>query len=101
MILKVKTSCNPEEWMFFDEVKQLSKQTHHNIDSEILSPERIANKIVVRADVYDFTANPENEGKKEFLELWAYGKTTEETRQILCFSPAYLINNEGKTIEKF
>lgn len=99
MIIKIKEHENPESWTFFGNVNRVTKLIHHNIDSDVLKN----NSIVVRSDVYDFTNNPssENDSKNGFLELWLYGKEKDDIKQVLCFRPAYLINDEGKTIEKF
>ena len=104
MILKVRSCGSPEVWNFFDGVKEISKEVHHNIDSEVLSPEKTIGNIVCRADCYDFTINDfSNEANIEngFLEIWINGKTVEDTKQILCFRPAYLLNDDGRTIERF
>jgi hypothetical protein len=103
MILKVRSCGNPEVWNFFDGVKEIAKENHHNVDSEILSQEKTIGSMVVRADVYDFTVNTfsKEEIRDGFLELWLFGKTNEDTKQILCYGPAYLLNDDGKTIERF
>mgnify|MGYP000936763361 CR=1 FL=1 len=103
MILKVRSCGSPEVWNFFDGVKEISKEVHHNIDSNVLSPEKTIRNIVCRADVYDYTTNkfPDEDMGNGFLEIWINGKTVEDTKQILCFRPAYLLNDDGRTIERF
>lgn len=105
MILKVRSSGIPEVWYFFDGVKEISKEVHYNIDSAVLYLEEKIKDIVCRSDVYDFTTNkfPEDNSvpPQGFLEIWLYGKTNEDTKQILCFSPVYLLNDDGRTIERF
>jgi|LSQX01.1.fsa_nt_gb hypothetical protein len=98
MILKVRTNYDPEVWCFFEGFNQVSKQIHYVNDKDV---------VAVRIDVYDYTHQEENINSKNqsidegFLEIWIYGKTPEDTKQILCYRPAYLLNDEGKTIERF
>lgn len=102
MILKVRSCGNPEVWYYFDGVIQLSKQLHYNISPNDDDEKAISN-IITRWDVYDFTSNSlkfSKEDKRDgFLEVWLYGKLDEDTKQLLCYRPAYLLNNEGKTID--
>ena len=59
---------------------------------------------VNRKEWYDFINNrpcSEDEAQGGVIELWLYGREKDDIRQILCFRPAYLINDEGKTIERF
>ena len=103
MILKVRSSGNPDVWYFFDGVREIAKESHYHIDSEILSQVKTINNVVCRADVYNFTTNSfsKEDTSDGFLELWLFGKTNEDTKQVLCYRPAYLLNDEGKTIERF
>jgi len=103
MILKVRSCGNPEVWYFFDGVREISKEIHYNVDSEVLSNEKMIKNIICRADAYDFTTNKfsEDDIKNGFLELWLYGKNDEDTKQVLCYRPAYLLNDDGRTIERF
>jgi len=100
MILKARYSGNPDVWYFFDGVQELSKQIHF-VDSNLLT--KTIDNIICRSDVYDFTKNSfsEDDIKNGFIELWIYGKTDSDTKQILCYRPVYLLNDDGKTIEKF
>ncbi len=102
MILKVRSCGIPEVWYFFDGVREIAK-IHYNIDSEISSQVKTINNVVCRADVYNFTTNSfsKEDTSDGFLELWLYGKNDEDTKQVLCYRPAYLLNDEGKTIERF
>ncbi len=102
MILKVRSCGNPEVWYYFDGVKQLSKQMHYYVSPND-DVEKTTSDIITRCDVYDFTSNSlkfSKEDKRDgFLEVWLYGKSDEDTKQILCYRPVYLLNNEGKTID--
>ena len=98
MILKVRSSGNPEVWYYFGGVKQISKEMHYANGTT-------AEELVAREDVYDFTYDtlgfsPEDK-RDGYLELWLYGKTFEDTKQVLCYRPAYLLNDDGKTVDKF
>ena len=100
MILKVRSCGNPEVWHYFGGITQVSKEMHY--DDEI---RKATNDMVVREDIYDFTADmlkfsPEDK-RDGFLELWLYGKTDEDTKQVLCFKPVYLLNDDGKTVDRF
>ena len=100
MILKVRSNYDPEVWCFFEGVKQLNKGIHY-VDDVIGS----IKDMIIREDVYDYTKQKIPTSykiyKEGFLEIWIHGKTQEDTKQILCYRPAYLLNDEGKTIERF
>ena len=100
MILKVRSCGNPEVWHYFGGITQVSKEMHY--DDEI---QKVTNGMVSREDVYDFTANglkfSSEDTRDGFLELWLYGKTDEDTKQVLCFKPVYLLNDDGKTVDRF
>ena len=101
MILKVRSCGSPEVWHYFDGVMQLSKQMHYAPSEDAV--EKTQDNIITRFDLYDFTSNSlkfSKEDKRDgFLEVWLYGKSDEDTKQILCYRPVYLLNNEGKTID--
>lgn len=100
MILKVRSNYDPEVWCFFEGAKQVTKEIHYVDDVT-----GFIKAMVVREDVYDYTnqkiPGSDNLYKEGFLEVWIHGKTSEDTKQILCYRPAYLLNDEGKTIERF
>ena len=102
MILKVRSCGYPEVWHYFGGVTQVSKEMHYENETET---RKAPNDVVVREDVYDFTANglkfSTEDTRDGFLELWLYGKTDEDTKQVLCYKPAYLLNEDGKTVDKF
>ena len=101
MILKILECSNPETWRFFGDIKSITK-SHYGTDPKTLeSPAKMISNMIVRSDAYDFTNNPYSGEQNGFLEIWIYGKEKDDIKQILCFRPAYLINDEGKTIERF
>lgn len=57
--------------------------------------------IGVRADVLDYTSKPcsEDEAKAGTVEMWMT-RENGELVQALAFKPVFLLNNEGRTIEK-
>lgn len=107
MIVKCKSLSNPEVWNFFDGVTHVTKEWHPLIGQSNDIEKDVKNEFgsfTVRNDVYDFINNrpcSEDEAQGGVIELWLYGREKDDIRQILCFRPAYLINDEGKTIERF
>lgn len=101
MILKILECSNPETWRFFGDIKSITKADYDTGSKNLENPSKIISNMIVRSDAYDFTNNPHNGEQTSFLEIWTYGKEKDDIKQILCFRPAYLINDEGKTIERF
>ena len=91
MIVKVK---NCSTWILFDGAGEVS---YHKLHRDGAGEAAIG----VRADVVDLTNNPvdEDTAKAGITEIWMY-KDHQVIRQILAYSPIYILNDEGKTIER-
>jgi len=94
MILKLQQQCGA--WVYFDDFTDIS--CRYVSEGE---------EIGVRADVFDFTAPPpENrlaasgtvKGSDTRRDIWLSNEKGK--REILTDGVAYLLNNDGKTIER-
>ena len=96
MIAKVKVAVNI--WEYFDNAQRVNVQIHYSTPGLTAAPFAIG----CREDVYNFTDRPcsEDELKNGIVELWLYGKTNDDTRQIMAYRPVYLLNDDGKTVER-
>lgn len=98
MIVKVK---NVHQWVFIDGVERLSHQILEKTTD-----------ICCQENVLDFLKQTDRVIKEEntpakaegviplFCELWLWLKGKDYPQQVLANVPIYLLNNEGKTIEK-
>jgi len=105
MILKVKVTENI--WQYFDGVRECRKEIHYPETGELSGQHgkmlQEIGKICCRDDVFEFThrsCSPD-EADGGVVELWLYGKEKTDIRQVLCYRPAYLLSDEGKTVERF
>ena len=88
MIIKFQ---DRDVWHVFDEVDSLEYRYL-----------KYGEKVVCRDDALDYTSYPveENEVPKLRIELWFMNKNQLELSQIFTYRPVYLLNNEGRTIDK-
>jgi len=103
MIAKVKVTENI--WEFFDGIRECRKEIHNpDIGLEGQHGKRLqeSGKLTCREDVYEFTNRPcsPEEAGGGVVELWLYGKEKSDIRQVLCYRPAYILSDEGKTVER-
>ena len=96
MIAKVKVTENI--WEYFDNAQRVNVQIHYPAPGSAA----VFPAIGCREDVCNFTDRPcsEDEHRNGIVELWLYGKENDDTRQIMAYRPAYLLNENGKTVER-
>jgi len=104
MIVKVKVT--EDIWEFFDGAREIRKEIHYpeiELKGQHGKALQEIGKIVCREDVFDFTNRPcsSDEADGGVIELWLYGKEKSDIRQVFCYRPAYVLSDEGKTIERF
>ncbi len=89
MILKLNDGLS---WVLIDGFNRIS---HQYEDQE--------KPMAVQENYWDFTIQRDSQRttkeKPQRIEIWLY-KDSEVFRQILAYEPIYILNNEGKTVER-
>jgi hypothetical protein len=99
MIIKVKVSGSV--WQMFDGVRRLTQTVHDSHD--VTGSTKVFPDVGMRIDVFDFVNNrpcTEDEARGGVVELWLFGKDDNDTKQILAFKPVFIMNDEGRTVER-
>jgi hypothetical protein len=99
MIAKVKVTENI--WELLDGVREVRHQIHFPSRNMEAASDTAA--LGIRHDAYDYTNRPcaDEEHEGGIVELWLYGENRlNDIRQVLAYRPVYILNDEGKTIER-
>ncbi|MCK9520421.1 MAG: hypothetical protein M0R74_15565 [Dehalococcoidia bacterium] len=89
MILKIETSSG---WVFYDEIDCLS---YRNFPSGEYDAETDLKELIDHTEGW---AKPCLENQKRLISFM--NKNQSEESFVVAYSPIYLLNNEGKTIER-
>lgn len=96
MILKCKNAGDSDQ--LFDNFDQIT-YTYKKKDDVIAVGNNHLDFLKVEIDGDSITPEAKIRISKDFVEIWLY-KNCDVVKQILAHSPIYVMNDEGKTIEK-
>jgi hypothetical protein len=98
MILKIKSN---NKWIYYDEIDKVVDNGIHPIESnKIYYPD--TNIVMENADAtYVWDLDSDESGSCKIIEIVKYrGDDKSSSNRIIALQNAYLLNNEGKTIER-